>query len=343
MDIRYEKGVGNLHIAHAYMDAGFAIIPLSADGKRKPQVQWRRGGVSKWQAGGFFASLGQPHGIAILTGARSGNLEVLDFDQEAPATFARWAADVGPILRHLPVVKTAKGAHVFYRCQEIEPNQALARRPKPADPTASEVLIETRGEGGYVQAAGSPAETHPRNVQYRVIQGDLLHTPTIDPSDRHKLLDAARRLSRWEAPPRPPKPTAPAPEAGAGNRPGDIYNRRATWAEVLEPHGWECREDGWRRPEKYDAGISATTGGEHDTLYVFSTNAAPFCAENAQTTHDQRGNFWIVKPGDSRDTGTTGRRALKVDGISAAVNALTEARKHSFPTSKQWRGTVRVI
>jgi hypothetical protein len=66
-----------------------------------------------------------------------------------------------------------------------------------------------------------------------------------------------------------------------GNRPGDIYNQRATWAEILEPLGWSCVADygdvkHWCRPGKSDA-ISATTGFcstdcRPDCFYIFSTS-----------------------------------------------------------------------
>lgn len=70
------------------------------------------------------------------------------------------------------------------------------------------------------------------------------------------------------------------------SRPGDDFNQRADWAQILEPHGWKAvRQRGevtyWRRPGKRHS-ISATTGyaGTH-YLYIFSSNAAPFEADRA--------------------------------------------------------------
>lgn len=65
--------------------------------------------------------------------------------------------------------------------------------------------------------------------------------------------------------------------------PGEDFNRRATWHEILEPHGWTWHNsvdgvDQWTRPGK-TSGISATTNAlGTDRLHVFSTNAAPFQA-----------------------------------------------------------------
>jgi hypothetical protein len=66
-------------------------------------------------------------------------------------------------------------------------------------------------------------------------------------------------------------PTAP------GVPPWEDFNARATWEDVLEPHGWtklHTRGDTtyWRRPGK-DEGVSATTGhGGHDCLYIFTSS-----------------------------------------------------------------------
>lgn len=64
-------------------------------------------------------------------------------------------------------------------------------------------------------------------------------------------------------------------------RPGDDYNQRASWDDILAPHGWRrtrktFRGDGaaWTRPGK-EHGVSATTGTSGDgvdRLYVFSTS-----------------------------------------------------------------------
>lgn len=64
----------------------------------------------------------------------------------------------------------------------------------------------------------------------------------------------------------------------AGQRPGDDYNERADWTDILT--GWTRAARmgsgyGWRKPGKQSPGISATTGQSKDgidRLYVFSTS-----------------------------------------------------------------------
>jgi hypothetical protein len=77
------------------------------------------------------------------------------------------------------------------------------------------------------------------------------------------------------------RPVGPPIVDGQGGRPGDDFNRRATWGAILTPHGWRLlyergSEAYWRRPGK-DRGLSATTGyAGARLLYVFSSSAAPF-------------------------------------------------------------------
>lgn len=79
--------------------------------------------------------------------------------------------------------------------------------------------------------------------------------------------------------PEPPRPApAPRPE-GTPLSPGDDFNNRAHWADILTPHGWTYMYHRgstmyWRRPGKDSGEHSATTGrkgvGSEDRLYVFS-------------------------------------------------------------------------
>lgn len=56
------------------------------------------------------------------------------------------------------------------------------------------------------------------------------------------------------------------------DRPGDDFNSRASWDEVLEPAGWtKVSDDTWCRPD--GTGVSAST--KFGPLFVFSTNAWP--------------------------------------------------------------------
>mgnify|MGYP000902701472 CR=1 FL=1 len=84
----------------------------------------------------------------------------------------------------------------------------------------------------------------------------------------------------------PAKSTQARVIGGAGTatgRPGDDFNARGDWSELLAGHGWN-KEGGrgdtswWRRPGK-SAGISARLNrGDDGLLYVYSSNAGALAA-----------------------------------------------------------------
>jgi phage terminase large subunit-like protein len=64
-----------------------------------------------------------------------------------------------------------------------------------------------------------------------------------------------------------------------------------------------------------------------------------FCAENTEIKTDDRGNIWPAKP--NAKGRYAGQRQAKIDGITALVTGLVEARKHAFPAAtKNWKGTL---
>jgi hypothetical protein len=300
----------------SYLKAGLSLLPIATDGTKAPEGRvlpvdaqqnrtWKPYQVAPPTPDDLRRWCRQANqvGLAIIGGAVSGHLEILDFD--APEIFLPWCDMVeelapGLVVR-LPVVRTPGGGrHVYYRCQTIAGNQKLAARldaeGKP------ETLIETRGEGGYVVAPPSPAACHALGKPYELMDGDLHDIPTISPEERTILLHAAQSFNAYVAPERTVSPEGSAAASLNGDRPGDAYNASMAWADILAPHGWTCvRRRGdillWKRPGKQARGCSATTGCGKDLLYVFSTNAAPFASETSYSKFaayailDHRGDF----------------------------------------------------
>jgi hypothetical protein len=95
--------------------------------------------------------------------------------------------------------------------------------------------------------------------------------------ERASILDVARSLTEVHTETTSDTHSRQKQKEPGGTRPGDIFNARATWGKVLDPHGWvkvfERSGVGyWRRPGK-DRGVSATTNyAGSDLLYVFSTS-----------------------------------------------------------------------
>ena len=91
------------------------------------------------------------------------------------------------------IIKTPSGGyHWFYRCADgVEKNQKLAMRP----PTEEEqkgretqlVLLETRGEAGYVASLPTAGYEH--------IQGSYSKIPSISAEDRDLILSSAREFN----------------------------------------------------------------------------------------------------------------------------------------------------
>lgn len=150
--------------ARRYVRNGLSVFPLRLDGSKAPAVAaWNPyrervptdAELEEWFADGA-------RGVAVVGGPISGGLVVLDFESE-PA-YAEWLAHIGPLAEDVagcPLVVTPSGGrHLYLRCPTPPRNLKLALDE------SGEVSIETRGDGGYVAAPGSPAAVHELKVPY---------------------------------------------------------------------------------------------------------------------------------------------------------------------------------
>jgi putative DNA primase/helicase len=216
-------------------------------------------------------------------GAISSGLETLDFDTHE--IYQQWRErmhqeGLGALHDRLAagyLEISPGGMHLLYRCRQIEGNQKLAAIPVEG-PQRFKTLIETRGEGGLVVVAPSCGGVHPSGKPYVLLHGGVSTIQTITTTERQALFSIARTLNTTPPPAsstqKHPFPHRPV----SGLRPGDAYNQRETWEEILEPHGWKRlymrdEEGYWQRPDKEGPGVSATTNyAGSDLLYVFSTS-----------------------------------------------------------------------
>ena len=159
-----------LAAALAYRTADLSIVPIRPDGSKAPTLKtWERfqseicseEDCRKWWSGRT------PAGIAVICGAVSGGLELIDFDARALDIFPEWCKlielEALGLFERLTITKTPKpGFHVRYRCSDvpIPGNTKLAMEPDPTKANKLRGLIETRGEGGYALAPGCPPECH---------------------------------------------------------------------------------------------------------------------------------------------------------------------------------------
>lgn len=301
-----------------YLRAGFSVIPVKADGSKSPALsEWARLHVERvseevvrsWHAGAM-------RGVGIVTDAASGDLAVLDF--EFLDFYVRWCSlvegELPGLLLRLPTVKTPGkdaegGRHVYVRCPEVYSGRKLARISKEeaerrtGDPGKT-TAIELKGKGGQVLAPGCPAECHPSGRLYELLPGAAIEdTPTLTKKEIAVLLRCAKALDEQIARPKKAEADRVESKGGGGEKPGEDFNSKASWSEILEYHGWsvDTTRGGvtyWTRPGK-DKGVSASTGhctGKvgGDLLYVFSTNADPL---EAETSYSKFGAFAALNHG----------------------------------------------
>jgi hypothetical protein len=294
--------------ARRYVAAGLSCIPIDADeaGKAPDPRRLRSWKIYQLrlpceQELRAWYELGGAFGLAVLGGSVSGGqkghgLEVLDFDTLDLA--APWIDQVerrapGLTSRLVMVLSPRPGLHVYFRspaagwCEKLACAPAVDQRGqflcdehgRPKKVT----LVEAKGDGGYCLVPPSPRRCHPRHRLYRLLDGspDLTRVPTITATERDVLFGEARTFDRRTEPQPVCVPRAVRRVQPDGQRPGDDFERRASWADILGPHGWvpagrRGEIEDWRRPGK-DGGVSATVNyAASGLLYVFSTNAHPF-------------------------------------------------------------------
>lgn len=126
-----------------YHARGWSVIPANAETKKPCLKSWKRfqterpteDELREWFTAKYDA-------MAIVMGAVSGNLGVLDFDSQE--RWEWWSQRQPKLARVLPTEKTARGSHVFFRCEPIR-----TQRPKNQK-------VELLCEGAYVIVTPSP-------------------------------------------------------------------------------------------------------------------------------------------------------------------------------------------
>lgn len=296
-----------LKIARSYLHAGLGVIPIKADGSKAPALtaghkflkeRPQEHHLKQWFSRGEL-------GIGIPCGSVSGCLECIDF--ETVSAYREWLelvnAEAPGLLDMVNVCMTPghkgePGIHVRYRLDGRVPGSKKLALDYELDKDGKRIdaksglwetyaSIETRGEGGYALAPGSPPSCHKSGGTYKYAGGrQLTDLAVLSHEQRGLLILAAQSLNRV------PDADGEYPDklrdtGGHGDlRPGDDFNQRGpSWAEILEPYDWVAVGTAggvtrWRRPGKKES-WSATTGlcraqDGAELLWVFSSSAAPF-------------------------------------------------------------------
>lgn len=251
--------------AKQYLSLGLSVIPTKKD--KTPTISWKpyqQQRLSTEEAERFFS---RAEGIAIITGAVSGSLEVIDVDTKHDKTGTLWGefsrAIPSDLYSKLVVAQTQSGGyHLYYRAPEIEGNLKLAVK------LDKEVLLETRGEGGYVIA--------PPSSGYKYLQGEPKQISTITSQERQQLLRIARSFTE-DAPAPQSKKKATSSGEYPGVSPFEDFNERADIVDLLRAQGWEIVAETPERVHLLRPGDtkSKTSGNYHKglrLLRVFSSS-----------------------------------------------------------------------
>ena len=329
----------------------YADIPDGVDAEGKPKFTWKPYSaapataehIQRWFTNGRAS-------IGLATGY--GDVECFEFDNpDTYDAFLETAVEVGlgalvdRIRTGYEEFTPGGGVHWLYYCDERRGNAKLAERPIPGEQHKRDVLVETRGEGGFIIIAPSNGRVHPAGGAYKLVNGGLTSISTLLPAEREELWALARTFDEM--------PDESAPEGGeqasalrqtvspdsnfpdVGKTPGDDFAAQIRWEDILEPFGWRKvfnrgGEIYWRRPDK-DHGVSATTGHtDKNALHVFSTSTC-FKTEG---TYTKLGAFAALS--HSGDIGKA-IKALAEQGYGTWID--NDGTEKQNPVPKGWKRT----
>lgn len=244
------------NIAKQYLSWGLSVIPTKED--KTPTISWKPYQANRMELKEVDRVFNGVKGIAIITGKVSGGLEVVDVDTKHDSTGTLWEEfkDSIPtdLYSRLVVAQTVSGGyHLYYRAPEIQGNLKLATKKN------REVLLETRGEGGYVIA--------PPTKGYQYLQGTPQNIPTLTPQERDRLLRIAKSFNELEED-LIKEPTRSTDYPGLS--PFEDYNDRGEVVDILEKHGWTVVNNTKDRVHLLRPGQtdSKTSGNFHKGLRV---------------------------------------------------------------------------
>lgn len=295
-------------------DAGYNVLPAKEDGTKFPDLTgWKRYQEQrstptehdKWFAADRYE--GARTGVCAVYGMVAGGLEMLEFEGRAMAEglfdeatelmeahgledlwtrvttgYARRSPSDG---RHFdfrvdgcPVKKGTKLAQRLARDDELAEaeRERLRKNPKAR---IVRCLIETRGEGNISVLDPSHGAVHGSGRPYERLSGGPASVPVISAYEYQALHDI---LGVLDVVPRPEvvKPgRKPAPLPNGLLRPGDDFNNRGDWTEILAGifrpiHNGSGGTTYWGWADGV-GGVKATTGraSDKDRLYTFTTSS----------------------------------------------------------------------
>ncbi len=257
-------------IARKYISFGLSVIPCR---NKQPLLKsWKPFqnalmGVDDIES---YFKMDTPQ-IAVVTGAVSGGLELLDFDlkildvadrDEWWDNFYQSLLSLSPELAsRLVISKTGGGGyHIVYRCELIEGNQKLARVKSKNG--KYETLIETRGEGGYFIA--------PPSKGYCFVKSNFEALPVLSLDERDELMNLCRSFHEEIPLVSPQQKKVAQVDTQFSENPFTAYNNSDACLSILIKNGWSFVADkGNRLFYKRPGASSPQSGNWNKSLRLF--------------------------------------------------------------------------
>lgn len=262
-----------------YLQQGLSIIPVRDKDevsksktfvKKSPYSKWKIHQSQKMTEGDLYFQMDQNNTtwIAIVCGAISGNLEVIDVDNK------NWAGIDALLFKNIQSLfpelfdklrihrSLTGGYHILYKIDGQCPpgNKKLAWKEGQ-----KEAALETRGEGGFVVS--------PPSVGYSVFKDNPI--PTITWEERCSLIAICEGYNE-KVKTKEVKSTIRTASDYYDENPFDHYNKSPEAEKILINNGWKPAGESntfiwFTRPGK-DSGISASFNKEKRCYYVFTSS-----------------------------------------------------------------------
>jgi len=283
-----------LKAARNWYDAGYCVVPSHEDGGKRPAGYWARFQKERptWQQTEEWITSGEYTGIGVICGEASGNVEMLEIEGPEQDLADRISRIIDLALTKYDSIGLPELCdRVFHGCAEtsagggfhifVRINDGPALGNTKLAMQSDKVLAETRGQGGFVIVAPTPARKGHRQGSVYTLQPNTspAKTPEITSEERdllHLLIGEALH-THTDTPTEPPKPKTPRATA-PDLTPWDDWANRTSWADILTPHGWQYNwtapdeRTHWTRPGKDRRDGSSATSLEDGPLYVFTTS-----------------------------------------------------------------------
>ncbi|MGD0581491.1 MAG: VapE domain-containing protein [Bacteroidales bacterium] len=292
---------------------GLSIIPVASD--KTPFTPWGKyqkeiSPISIWHS--HYMNQGT---VGIIAGKISGNLECIDIDikNDPQKTIITEYGDLIPVelFRKLIVQTTPSGGlHYIYRCPEatIEKSQKLALHSN------GEVIIETRGEGGYFCTS---------KINNKIIQGKFnletleVEIPIITSKEHDFLLETARSLTRYF-------PTAKN-KTSKNNNPFvysepaiNDFNDKYCILDLFTKHDWLVVKEDDEKVYLLRKGSSAQHSG-----YYFKASKTFFCFSTSTRfkTEKPYNHFQVLQTLEGKEDYKTTLRLLPALGFPVTIKS----------------------